>query len=75
MHDALDACDRRLDFREAREIGLHEGLVRTEVRRPRHVAEPEVGIHALQQLAQPRADAARRAGDQNRLHGFARSRT
>src|SRR5262249_59062099 len=68
MHDAVDAGDGGLDRRHAGEIGFDEGLVRRQIGGPLDVAQPEGGVDAFEQLAQSRAYAARRAGDQNRLH-------
>src|SRR5712691_8845531 len=68
MHDAVDAGDGPLDACHVGEIGRHEAFVRCEVGGPCNVAQPDVGIDTFEQMAQPRADAARRASDQNRLH-------
>ena len=68
MDDAVDAGDSALDLGHAGEIGRDKGLVRTEIGRPLDVAQAQLAIDALEQLPQPRADAASRASDQNRLH-------
>ena len=68
MHDAVDAGDRLLDLRHVGEIGLHEVLVGAQIGRLLDVADADLRIDALQQLAQPRADVARGSGDQNFFH-------
>ena len=68
MHDAVDADDGALDRGHVGEIGADKALVRGEIARRLDVAQPQFAIDALEQLPQPRADAARRPRDQNRLH-------
>ena len=68
MDDAVDAVDELFDLGEIGEIGLHEGLVAGHIGRRANIAPAQVRIDAVEQLAQPRADAARRARHQNCLH-------
>ena len=56
--EAVGARDRALDLRHVGEIGRHEGLVAREAGGRLHVAQPQIGIDALEQMPQPRADAA-----------------
>ena len=72
MHDAVDAGDDLLDRAQLGEIGRHEFLVGREIVRLADVAPADVRIDALQQLAQARADAAGRAGNQNFFHRASR---
>jgi hypothetical protein len=68
MDDPFDAGDRLFDLGKIGKVGRHEGLVGGEVGRRPQIAQPDLGIDALEELAQPRPDAARRAGDQHCLH-------
>src|SRR5712692_2957698 len=68
MDDALHPVHRALDLAHDGKIGFHEDLVRREIGRRIKVAPADVGVDALEQLAQPSADAARCASDQYRLH-------
>jgi hypothetical protein len=70
MHDAVDASDHALDLRHVGEVGSNKSFVGPQIRRALDVAQTEVGIDALEQLPQSRADAARGAGDQDRLHAL-----
>ena len=68
MDDALDAVDDLLDLVELGEVGRDERLVWREIGRRLDVAQPQVGIDGLQQLAQARADVAGGAGQQHAFH-------
>jgi hypothetical protein len=68
MDDPLDVIDRLLDLLDAREIGGDEGLVVAEIGRPLDVAETQLGIDRLQQLAQAAADVAGRTRQQHAFH-------
>ena len=68
MDDAVDAVDELFDLGEIGEIGLHEGLVACHIGRRANIAPAQVWIDAVEKLAQPRADATRRARHQNCLH-------
>ena len=64
MHDAVDAVDEFFDLGEIGEIGLHESLVARHVGGRANIAPAQVRIDAVKKLAQPGADAARRARHQ-----------
>ena len=49
MDDAVDTLDGRLDLVDAGEVGGDEGLVGPEIGRLLDVAQPQLGIDALQQ--------------------------
>src|SRR5215470_19317334 len=68
MDNALDTGDGALHVGDRGEVGLDEGLVRREIVRRLDVAQAEVWIDALEQLAQPRADRACCARDEDCLH-------
>ena len=67
MHDAVDAVDELLDLRQIGEIGLHETVVAGQIVGLANIAPYDARIDAIEQLAQPRADPAGRAGHQNCL--------
>jgi hypothetical protein len=62
MNDALDAVDRLLDLLEAGKVGSNEGLVGPEIGRLLDVAQAQLGVDRLQELAQATADVAGRTG-------------
>ena len=68
MDDAFDALDGLLDLVELGEVGGDERLVVAEIGRRLDVAQPQLGIDRLQQLAQASADVAGGAGQQNTFH-------
>ena len=69
MDDAVDAGDRLAHRREVGQLGGDDLLLRRGVghRPPVRKAEPVVGA---QERPDHAGDAARRAGDENGLHGF-----
>src|SRR5262245_56197389 len=68
MDDALHTRDGALHLGHRGEVGLDEGFVRGEVVRRFDVAPVDLGINTLEELAQPRADGACGARDQDCLH-------
>ena len=68
MHDAVDAGDDFLHRGHVGEVGGNEGFIGGKVGGLAHVAPANLRIVRGQHFAQPRADAARRAGDENFLH-------
>src|SRR5262249_40868607 len=70
MDDAVDAVDEPFHLRQVGQIGGDEALMLYHVGGRANVAPAQLRISAVEPRAQPRADAARRARDQNRLHAL-----
>ncbi|MEH2507319.1 hypothetical protein V1290_006130 [Bradyrhizobium sp. AZCC 1578] len=70
MQDAVDAFADRLNLRHVGEIGRLELLVLAEIGRRLQVAQQQVRIDRLQELAQGCADPAGGAGHQYAWHLF-----
>src|SRR5262245_31215197 len=68
MDDALHAGDGALHLGGRGEVGFDECFVGREVSRRLDVTEAKVWIDALEELAQPRADVAGCARDEDCLH-------
>ena len=69
MHDAVDPGDDLLHLRQLGEVGGDELLVGPEVARGILVAQTQARVDALEQGAQPAADAAGGSGDEDGVHG------
>ena len=68
MDDAVHAGDGLFHLVQVGEVGGNERFVRRKVGRHLDVAEPQLRVDRLQQLAQPPADVARRTRQQYTLH-------
>src|SRR5262245_57639186 len=68
MDDALHTRDGALHLSDRGEVSLDEGFIRREVVRRLDVAPVDLGIDTCEELAQPGADVACCACDQDRLH-------